>query len=221
VPRIVAHHLADAEDRERQLPRMVELLGGTYEDPEETARGILERNDHCYFAEHDDGRVVGMACCAWSELTVAGEVRKAVRLGMLRADNLASWALCRRLVEDAVVWQREVGKVIVWGRTATPQILVLLAAFFADLNPRLDGGYDEGRVPIARAIRQLHPQAGPEDHPFILRGVAGHRYATAHQTHSAGFAERHKVEIFDRFRIDESAGDRIVYCSRLARRKPG
>ncbi|HVR97589.1 MAG TPA: hypothetical protein VMW27_13305 [Thermoanaerobaculia bacterium] len=220
MPRIVAYQIENADDRQRLLPRMVAALGAAYEAPEPTALGILERNDHCYFAEHNDGRTAGVVCCSWSELTVDGEVRKAVRLGMLRADSLASWALCRRLVEDACVWQRQVGKVIVWGRTASPKILVLLAAFFADLNPRLDGGYDEGRVPVARAIRQLHPEAGPEDHPFILRGVAGHRYSPSYQTLPSSFVERHKVEIFDRYRIDEAAGDRIVYCSRLARRKP-
>ena len=219
VTRIEVHQLGDPEVRRQLLGPMIQVVGEAYASPEETATGILERNNRCYLSRRDSGEVDGVACCSWGELTVDGEARKALRMGMVRASNYAIYALVRRLLVDAWAWQREVGKVIAWGRTANPQILFVLDSVFADFNPGLDGEYDPDQLPIARAIQELYHYSGPNDHPFILRRIAKHRYAARYRVGTESFLKRHRVPLFERHDVRESEGDRVIYCFRLKRRQ--
>lgn len=109
-------------------------------------------------------------------------------------------------------------KLIVWFLTANPVVYYYSIQIYTDYNPRPDGSCDDEGMKIAQQIRKEKGWSSPgilDASPFVLRKLISARYNSDESDRIDKMLKQHQFDLFDKFQIDRSTGDRLLVVCKL------
>lgn len=196
------------------------IVDSSYEDP----TALLAREfGHCSTVYLKRNSLGELLCVFFigerTAIVVDDETYPALFLGLSAArqdikDTGTIGAVYRKGIEDVIDWDELTGeRTLLWWTTATPRILLVNAKrMLKSVEPQLDGTYSPWAGRVACALRELlhvMPPA-PDEHPFVLRGVAkATRYSEGERNRIDEISQHKQLTLFNRLGINE-AEDRLL-----------
>jgi hypothetical protein len=182
--------------------------------------------DHCdtlYVSRDERGELISFFMTALGSLDVGGRIVPALYTGLCatRQDRKN----CGRIVKlinycmyESQEWQRqERRKLAIWGTTASPSVYLIIQSVFANVRPRLDGGYCPDSAEIARGVqRRFGRDLAADSHPFVLpRFATGVRYTDLERTRIAAVCRSKRFSLYTDLGIEEARGDRLLFVAEV------
>lgn len=204
-----------------ELLELEVLLQPYYVIPQNILNSELNNNSHIYMIKTKD-RIAAFFMVNWNEdLTV--DKQKLVYLGLSCADQkterkqLAS-RVYFNFTREAHTYEKEKGtKLLLYGTTATPLILLSLPKIWDEVKPRLDGSY----LPIdERIINELKSVKGfttfSDTHPFVLKKIKPFsNYSVKEEQRMRIIEENLGINTFKKLNIYEKQGDRLLIVCKV------
>lgn len=197
------------------------IVAASFVDEASRLEREFERRDTLYFLEDERGGVLSFFMVSWDTLEIDGRQVPTLNVGLTAArpdqkGTGSSIRLYRHVVAEAQRRERLLErKLIVWGTLASPVAFLIARRIFANLQPSLEGAYDEEAEATARAVRRKLGSAEPAGaHPFLFtRLIAGVRFTEPERRRLAGFCRTRSFTLFDRLGLDEARGDRLLFVA--------
>jgi hypothetical protein len=183
---------------------------------------VLDRCDTLYLSLDARREMTCFVLVAWETLFVDGQHRPALYMGLCAARQaqkgtgsfvkLVNYCMFEAQHRE----QRSGTKLVIWGMTATPSILLAARKVFANVQPADDGTYTEESGRVALAVRRRLGASDAGAHPFVFpRLAAGVRYSEQERQRVAAVCRAKQFVLFDRLGIDEARGDRLLFVAEV------
>jgi hypothetical protein len=205
------------------LAAVADIAAASFHDQAGRLESVLARCDTLYLARDERGEVMCFFLVAWESLSIDGVDVPALYGGLCAARPSqkgmgTAVKLFNCCMADAQRWERRRGeRLVVWGLTATPSVLLPIRKVFANVQPAGDASYSDRAGRVALAVRPrlgVPPQSGAP--PFALPGVAaGVRYTERERRRVEAVCRAKRFSLFDRLGIDEARGDRLLFVAEV------
>lgn len=154
----------------------------------------------------------------WEKHIINSEERDVVFLGLSCAnDNYNERRFASKVyyyfTQDAFDFEQNRNtKLILYGTTATPVVLLTLEKIWANVKPNLFGEYEDFDKIVIEAIKKKSGfDKYSTNHPFVLKGIAVNtKYSQKEEERLNEVIRKNNIEIFKTLNIDESNGDRLL-----------
>ena len=211
-------HLTDAE-----IAGIFHLTKPFYIDSSNVVARELKHNDTIYLLKDNSSTIVSFFMVNWEKHTIQQRDKDVVYLGLsCAAQNHQEKHLASKVyyhfTKDAFSYEEETGeKLMLYGTTATPVVLLTLSKIWDDVKPETDGSYSHSdKVLIEDIKRSSGLDKFSSDHPFVLKGIATDtKYAVAEETRLKEFQIKHSIKIFKTLKINEANGDRLLITCKV------
>lgn len=203
--------------------QLIEAASSSYEDPRSILYREINRADTLYVAK-SGGVVSGFFLVGSEEIqSNSGNSIPTLYAGFSATredakDTGLIYKLYRKGFEDAIEWEKRIGRsLIIWGTTATPIVFLSLHKMLPFTEPYLNGSFTEQGAEMASLIKQHinYQEIKSNSHPFVLHGVA---HNTLYSEHEANRIEKiNNVRgflLFKELGIDERKSDRLLFISK-------
>lgn len=205
------------------VKEMLCLLAPSYEDPQPLLRRELNRNTTAFLLHDEQARLRAFFLVGWHVPPADDDLGPLVYLGLsaarLEDKSLGlPLALYRAFIDEARSWERQHRKPLkLWGTTALPLVWRIVHRTFANVRPNLDGEFSSGDAHLMETILLKAGFKRPTDAEwFILRAVsADTRYTAIVVARDDAQRRSASSEIFERYRINEAAGDRLAFLAEV------
>jgi hypothetical protein len=203
------------------LGSVVDIVRESYADPDAVLAAALADADTAYLGFDDSSELESFFLVRKSGPTISSGSgpKPTMYLGLsaTRGDSKGSGRivrLYRRLILDAQS-DPALASAIAWGTTATPVAFAVVQSLFTEVEPRPDGEFTtQGAHAAAQLVRGLGREPDPNQ-PFVIRGLASYRYASAERERIAHITHKKRFTLFDRLGIDERRGDRLLLVCKV------
>lgn len=218
---IISRCVADVRDDSELVQEMLCLLGPSYEDPKPLLGRELGRNTQALMVRDERARLRAFFLVGWHVPPDDDDLGPLVYLGLSAArieDKSLGLplSLYHAFLDEAKSWEVQHNQqLLLWGTTALPLVWRIVHRTFANVRPGLDGEFNSGDDRLMEAVllrAGFKRPVGAES--FILRGVsADTRYTAMALAREEAPRRRASSAVFDRYRIDEAAGDRLAFLA--------
>lgn len=186
------------------------------------AKNVLERELHhntsIYQLRDMQQRLLSFFMVGWEKHKIGHEFKDVVYLGLSCANEnskenrFASRAYYYFTVDAYFYEQQRNSKLILYGTTATPVVLLTLSKIWDNVRPSLDGSYSPRDKILIEAIKKSTGlDTFSSDHPFVLKAVAKNtRYSTKEANRLLEFVNKNNIQTFENLSIREADGDRLL-----------
>ncbi|MES2650497.1 MAG: GNAT family N-acetyltransferase [Bacteroidota bacterium] len=197
------------------VSKILDLTRLSYVTNEELIQREIEHNSDIYITTNENDDLLAFFMVNLEQ--VSGEDTYYLGLsacrdelkgqGLGKALYLKFMADCRRREVD------ENKKFLLWWTTATPIVYYWFNKYVSNVQPDMDGNYNEKGETIARRICEEKFSEIEIDpvHPFILRSVAQNTsYSLNEQARLLVATENLKMDVFQKFNLREENADRFL-----------
>jgi hypothetical protein len=199
------------------------IMASSFIDEVGRLEWVLDRCDTLYLSLDGRGELSCFFLVAWETLSVDGQDRPALYTGLCAARQaqkgtgsivkLFNYCMFEAQQREQCSWT----KLVIWGMTATPSVLLPIRKVFANIQPADDGTYTEESARVALAIRRrLGASHAADAHPFVFpRLAAGVRYSEQERRRIAAVCRAKQFVLFERLGINEARGDRLLFVAEV------
>lgn len=178
----------------------------------------LNHNNTIYILKDSFGGILSFFMVAWEKHKIQSVERDVVYLGLSCASQsnqekkFASRVYYNFTVDAYNYQQKNSNKLVLYGTTATPVVLLTLSKIWDNVKPDLDGNYNQNDKEIIESIKKSSGlDKFSTEHPFVLKGIATNtKYATTEQARLKEFEIKNNIKIFEKLNINEAIGDRLL-----------
>ena len=201
-----------------EIDKIFDLMKPYYVNPS----ALIERDlNHCtdiYFLKDKNENLLSFFMVGWEKHIINSEERDVVFLGLSCAnDNYNERRFASKVyyyfTQDAFDFEQNRNtKLILYGTTATPVVLLTLEKIWANVKPNLFGEYEDFDKIVIEAIKKKSGfDKYSTNHPFVLKGIAVNtKYSQKEEERLNEVIRKNNIEIFKTLNIDESNGDRLL-----------
>lgn len=194
------------------------LTNPYYFDSSSVVERELKHNNIIYLLKDSFGGILSFFMVAWEKHQIQSLERDVVYLGLSCASQnnqgkkFASRVYYNFTVDAYNYQQKNSSKLILYGTTATPVVLLTLSKIWDNVKPGLDGNYNQNDEEIIESIKKSSGlDKFSSDHPFVLKGVATNtKYSLTEQARLKKFEIKNNIKLFEKLNINESNGDRLL-----------
>lgn len=189
-----------------------------YLDSSSVVKRELKHNNVIYLLKNDSSVIVAFFMVVWEKMILLSEEREVVYLGLSCAsqdnqeDRFASKVYYNFTIDAYNHQQQNNTKLILYGTTATPVVLLTLPKIWDNVKPGLDGSYSQVDLELIECLKIASGlNKFSADHPFVLKRVAVNtRYSIRETQRLKEFEQRNDLTIFENLNINEADGDRLL-----------
>lgn len=190
-----------------------------YIDPSNVLDRELEHNNHIYLIKDRADNILSFFMVSWEKHLISNEEKDCIYLGLSCANqNNQEKRFASRVyyyfTTDAFNYEQESNnKVILYGTTATPVVLLTLSKIWDNVKPELEGSYTQFDKEIIDEIKKSTglDKFSDEEHSFVLKGIAENtKYSVSEKTRLKEFELKNNITIFEKLNIKEDSGDRLL-----------
>ena len=212
-----------ADLSKRDLEEITSLLNYYYEESTGLLLSELKKNNRVYYYRKTGENIEAFFMTGWSEVSIHNEKRISIYLGLSCVNNqykerkLGS-KLYYEFTKEALELQSKISdKVLLYGTTATPVVLLTLPKIWDNVEPNQDGSYsNHGEKIIRRIQKELDLDKFSTGHPYVLKKIAFKtRYAESERIRFKDISEKFDLRTFEILDIDETQGDRMMILCNL------
>ncbi|PTS99666.1 hypothetical protein DBR11_11810 [Pedobacter sp. HMWF019] len=201
-----------------EIENIFVLVQAHYVDATYVVTMSLKHNNIIYLLKDGCNNILSFFMVAWEKHKIQSVERDVVYLGFNctsqnhQGENFSLRLNYNIAVDGYNYQQKNNNKLIVYCRTATPIILLLLPKIWDNVKPDLDGNYNKNDENI---IESLKKSSGLDkfstDHPYVLKGVtANTQYSVREKARQNECELKNDIKTFEKLNIDESNGDRLL-----------
>ena len=201
-----------------EIERMFQLMKPYYIDPTSLLERDLKHNTNIYLLKDDIDNLLSFFMVGWEKHFIDDKLSSVVFLGLSCANQkfqerkFAS-KVYYYFTKDAFDYEQlNNEKLILYGTTATPVVLLTLSKIWDNVKPLQDGSYTEYDKIIIDAIKKSTGlDKYSSDHPFVLKRIAiKTKYSVNEEARLKEVEIKNNIKIFEKLNIDEANGDRLL-----------
>jgi hypothetical protein len=197
------------------VSKILDLTRPSYVNNEVLIDREIEHNSDIYIINNDKGDLLAFFMINFEPLR--GSETYYLGLSACRDEYKGKGlgkSLYMKFMQDCREREKKENKrFLLWWTTGTPIVYYWFNKYVTDVQPDMNGNFDETGKDIALAIiaekfKDIHVD---RSHPFILRSVAEHtQYSSAEHARIQAAGEKLGMDVFSRFNVREENADRFL-----------